>query len=126
MRGIFDNDSRAAAASSCAGAALGGADAPAEPSIHGPFPARVKGADARGGRFKVSTVLEKLSAGYCRVRLEGRAVPGASLFVATRVIRAVVVLRGTVINVLPLADGASSALVRIRRYRFVRRQTDQH
>jgi len=123
MRGTFDSDSRAEA--SGAGAAVGGTDAPAEPSIHGPFPARVKGADARGGRFKVSTVLEKLSAGYCRVRLEGRAEPGASLFVATRVIRAVVVLRGTIINVLPLADGASSALVRIRRYRFVTQQTDR-
>ena len=124
MRGIFDSDSRVAASS--AGAACGGADAPAEPSIYGPFPARVKGADARGGRFEVSTVLEKLSAGYCLVRLESRAEPGASLFVATCVIRAVVVLRGTVVNVLPLADGASSALVRIRRYRFVRRQNDQN
>lgn len=93
----------------------------AEPSIIGPFPARVKGVDSRGGRFKVSTVLETLSAGYCDIRLEGSPEPGDFLSVITRINQAVVILRGHVLNLLPRGDGACSVAVRITRYRFVYR-----
>ncbi len=93
--------------------------APAEPSIRGPFPARVKGLDARGERFKFTTALESLSAGYCEVRLEGVAEPGRHISVVARVHHAVVVLRGTVLEVLSHACGARSVAVRITRYRFV-------
>ena len=96
------------------------AAAPAGPSIRGPFPARVKGLDARGERFKFSTALESLSADHCEVRLEGVPEPGLQISVAARVHRAVVVLRGTVLEVLSRACGARSVSVRITRYRFLR------
>jgi hypothetical protein len=102
--------------------ATAGAEALAGPWIHGPFPARVKGADAGGRRFKVTTVLENMSVGCCHVRLEGPAAPGAQLFVVTRIDRAVVVLRGTVVGVRAHAGGAHSVSVRITRYRFVHRR----
>ena len=95
-----------------------------ETSVCGPFPARVKGVDAEG-RFKVSAVLESLSAGYCDVLLDGRAALGKILSIATRVSRAVVVLRGTVIHTSTGADGVSSIAVRITRYRFVPRHADR-
>jgi hypothetical protein len=95
----------------------------AETSAYGPFPARVKGVDAEG-RFKVSAVLESLSAGYCDVLLDGRGALGKIVSIATRVSRAVVVLRGTVVRTRAAADGASSVAVRITRYRFVPRHTD--
>lgn len=97
--------------------------AAAEPSACGPFPARVKGVGAEG-RFKVSAVLESLSAGYCDVLLDGRAALGKILSITTRVSRAVVVLRGTVVRTSAGANGASSVAVRITRYRFVPRHTD--
>jgi hypothetical protein len=101
-------------AESCAQTALA-----AEPTIRGPFPARVKGLDARGERFKFSTAVESLSADYCEVRLEGVPEPGRHISVAARVHRAVVVLRGNVLEVLSRACGARSVSVRITRYRFV-------
>jgi hypothetical protein len=79
----------------------------------------VKVADGRGRRAKLSTVLEALSAGYCRVRLEAAAEPGATLSVSARISRAVVVLRGAVLGARPRPDGAQSVAVRIERYRFV-------
>ena len=101
-------------AESCAPAAPA-----AMPSIRGPFPARVKGLDARGERFKFSTAVESLSADYCEVRLEGVPEPGRHISVAARVHHAVVVLRGTVLEVLSRACGARSISVKITRYRFV-------
>jgi hypothetical protein len=100
-------------------AACAQAAAPVEPSIRGPFPARVKGLDARGERFKFTTALENLSAGYCEVRLEGVPEPGRHISVAARVHHAVVVLRGTVLEVLSRACGGRSVSVRITRYRLV-------
>lgn len=95
-----------------------------EPRIYGPFPAVVKGVDAFGGRFKVQTVLESLSAGYCAVRLDGPPGPGESISVAARINRAVVVLRGTVLDLPSLAAGVRSVAVRITRYRFVPRRAE--
>ena len=91
----------------------------AAPSIRGPFPARVKGLDARGERFKFSTAVESLSADYCEVRLEGVPEPGRHISVVARVHHAVVVLRGQILEVLSRACGARCVSVRITRYRFV-------
>jgi hypothetical protein len=110
----YINEIESPPAASCAHAA----DA-AELSIRGPFPARVKGLDAHGERFKFSTAVESLSAGYCEVRLEGVPEPGRHISVAARVHRAVVILRGNVLEVLSRACGARSVSVRITRYRFV-------
>jgi hypothetical protein len=87
--------------------------------IRGPFPARVKGSDARGRRFKVSAALSRLSAASCDVQGAEGAAPGSLVSVATRVSRAVVVLRGTVERILSSAEGGTLVSVRITRYRFV-------
>ena len=96
------------------------------PWIYGPFPAVVKGLDEGGRRFKAAAALESLCVGYCNVRVEGRPEPGARLSVATRINRAVVILRGTVVGVLALAGGARSVAVRITRYRFVHQSSDSN
>lgn len=93
-----------------------------EPRIHGPFPARVRGLDARGVRFKISTQLEDISAGHCHVRLDRDARRGGTLFITTQINQAVVTLRGTVLGVSPRPDGSSCASVKIVRHRFVTRQ----
>lgn len=93
---------------------------PEEPRIDGPFPARVRGVDARGQRFKVAAELEHLSARDCQIRLDVRPEPGLCLSVATRINRAVVILRGAVLSVRRHADGgAYSVAIEIERYRFV-------
>ena len=97
-----------------------------ELSIRGPFPSCVRGADAEGRRFVVPAALERLSAASCDLLWTGRAEPGASLTIVTRVSRAVVLLRGTVVGVRSPRGGASGASVRITRYRFVpRRHADE-
>lgn len=92
-----------------------------EPRIHGPFPARVRGRDASGVRFEVSTQLEDISAGHCNVRLDRDARRGGSLFIATQINRAVVALRVTVLGVSPRPDGDRCTSVKIVRHRFVTR-----
>jgi hypothetical protein len=115
----YTSDLEIPPAAACAQAA-----APVEPSIRGPFPARVKGLDARGERFKFTTALESLSAVYLEVRLEGVPEPGRHISVVARISRAVVVLRGTVLEVFSRAGGAQSVAVKITRYRFVRQHPD--
>ncbi|HEY9282257.1 MAG TPA: hypothetical protein VIP46_02280 [Pyrinomonadaceae bacterium] len=94
-----------------------------EPRIHGPFPARVRGRDASGVRFKVSTQLEDISAGHCYVRLDRDARRGGTLFITTQINRAVVMLRGTVLNVSPRPGGVHCTSVKIVSHRFVTRQS---
>lgn len=91
----------------------------AEPTLSGPFEARVKGFNARGVRFKFATVLENLSAGRCEVRLEGVPEPGPRISVVARVNRALIALSGHVLAVSSLAGGPRRAAVHITRYRFV-------
>lgn len=93
-----------------------------EPRIHGPFPARVRGRDASGVRFKVSAQLEDISAGHCHVRLDRTARRGGTLFITTQINRAVVALRVTVLNVSPRPDGVHRTSVKIVRHRFVTRR----
>ena|GEM_PF-1510815 len=93
-----------------------------EPRIHGPFPARVRGLDASGVRFKVSTQLEDISAGHCNVRLDRAARRGGRLFITTQINRAVVTLRGTVLGVSPRPGGVHGASVKIVRRRFITQQ----
>lgn len=93
-----------------------------EPRIRGPFPARVKGRDASGVPFKLSTQLEDISAGHCHVSLDRDAPSGTTLFITTQINRAVVVLRGTVLEVSPRADGVNRTSVKIVRHRFVTRR----
>jgi hypothetical protein len=93
-----------------------------EPSIQGPFPARVKGWRMSGERFISETRIENLSAYYCRVHLAEHLEPSDCLFVAVRIYKAVVLLRGRVLQTLLRADGTWDVDLRITRYRFIHRR----
>lgn len=93
-----------------------------EPRIHGPFPARVKGLKRGGNRFVVDTVIENLSARDCCVCLVERIAPGERLFIAARIDKAVVSLRGKVLHTFLRADGMWGVFVLFTRYRFVHRR----
>lgn len=100
-----------------------GSESRIEPRIHGPFPARVKGLEISGQRFIADTVIENLSAHDCSVRLVERVQPGERLFIAARLDKAVVSLRGKVLQTLLRADGTWGVTVLITRYRFVHRHS---
>ena len=90
-----------------------------EPRIYGPFPAVVKGVDARGERFKVSAVLDALTAsGFC-LRLRHLVNAGEKLFVVVRIHRATVLLRGRVSQVEPEDGGGCDLEVSISHSRFL-------
>jgi hypothetical protein len=93
-----------------------------EPRIHGPFPARVKGFGLTGKRFVIDTVIENLSAHDCCVCLVERVEPGERLFIAARIDKAVVALRGKVLHTFLRADGMWGAIVTFTHYRFVHRR----
>jgi hypothetical protein len=95
-----------------------------EVRIYGPFPARVKGFNANGKRFVVDTVIENLSARDCCVCLAERVEPGKQLFIAARIDKAVVSLRGKVLHTFLRADGMWGVPVIFTRYRFVHRHKD--
>jgi hypothetical protein len=90
-----------------------------EPRIYGPFPAVVKGVDARGERFKVSTVLDALTASDFCLRLRRLVNAGERLFVVVRIHRATVLLRGRVLQVESEDDGGCGLEVSITRSRFL-------
>lgn len=89
------------------------------PRIYGPFPAVVKGVDALGRRFKTRAVVESLSAGDFRLHLRCLVKAGERLFVAARIHRAAVLLRGTVSRVELAAEGECGLEVAISRSRFL-------
>jgi hypothetical protein len=92
-----------------------------EPRLEGPFPARVKGQRVSGQRFIADTVIENLSAHDFCVRLIERVEPDERLFVAARLDKSVVALRGKVLQTLLRADGMWDVTVLITRYHFVHR-----
>jgi hypothetical protein len=100
-------------------ASSGGDEPHDEPRIEGPFPARVKGSGLSNERFIAETVIENLSARDVCVRLIERVETGERLFVAARLDKAVIVLRGKVLRTLLRADGTWGVTVLITRYRFV-------
>jgi hypothetical protein len=91
----------------------------AAPRIHGPFPARVRGVDARGARFRAEVALDELSAGDFRVRLPHATAAGRRLLVVIRLCRALVALRGVVLSTEPEPRGGFSLNVSVTRYRFL-------
>jgi hypothetical protein len=96
--------------------ALGASD---EPRLRGPFPARVKGVDSGGRRFKTDTALENLSAYDCSLALSIPVERGQRLCISARIGRALIALRCEVSNALLRADGNWNVAVRFTRYRFV-------
>ena len=91
----------------------------AAPRIHGPFPARVRGVDARGARFRGETALDELSAGDFTMRLPHATAAGRRLLVVIRLCRALVALRGVVTSSEPEPRGGFSLNVSVTRYRFL-------
>ena len=90
-----------------------------EPRIYGPFAAVVKGVDAAGERFKVSTVLDALTASDFCLRLRRMVKAGDRLFVAVRIHKATVLLRGRVLQVEPEDGGGCGLEASISRSRFL-------
>jgi hypothetical protein len=90
-----------------------------EPRIYGPFAAVVKGVDARGERFKVSAVLDTLTASDFCLRLRRLVSAGERLFVVVRIHKATVLLRGRVSQADPEEDGGCNLEVSISRSRFL-------
>lgn len=88
------------------------------PRIHGLFPATVRGADADGAKFELTTLLENLSASDFSLRLARCVEPGAQLFVVAQIYEATVALRGSISRVEQQPDGACWLTVTITRYRF--------
>jgi hypothetical protein len=95
------------------------ADAHDEPRISGPFPARVKGVDACGRRFKLYAAVENLSAQDCLLSLAAHVERGQFLCIAARVGRALITARGEVSSAAQRADGQWDVAVRFARHRFV-------
>ncbi|HEX8285817.1 MAG TPA: hypothetical protein VF588_20840 [Pyrinomonadaceae bacterium] len=91
----------------------------AAPRIHGPFPARVRGVDERGARFRGEAALDELSAGDFTLRLPHATAAGHRLFVVIRLCRALVALRGVVLSAEPEPRGGFSLNVSVTRYRFL-------
>lgn len=91
----------------------------AAPRIRGPFPARVRGVDARGARFRGEAALDELSAGDFTMRLPHATAAGRRLFVVIRLCRALVALRGVVLSSEPEPRGGFSLNVSVTRYRFL-------
>jgi len=90
-----------------------------EPRIYGPFPAVVKGVDALGERFKARGVLDALTASDFRLRLPRPVKVGERLFVAARIHKAAVLLRGTVSRAAPGGEGGCRLEVAISHNRFL-------
>ena len=104
---------------SAAAGDLAAAAAPAGPRIYGPFPARVRGVDARGARFRGEAALDDMSAGDFNLHLPQPTAVGRRLLVVIRLSRALVALRGVVLHAEPQPDGGCRLNVSVTRYRFL-------
>lgn len=88
-------------------------------SISGPFPALVRGVDAAGEKFTVNGQLDHLSYVDFYLRLDRQVETFARLLAVTKISRASVVLRGTVLCVEPREQGEYGLTVAITRHRFL-------
>lgn len=88
----------------------------ATPRLRGPLPAIAL--DVRGGQLGVHAVIDNLSAGGFYLRTAQPAEVGESLLVVTKLARAVVVLRGTVLRVEPREDGARGLAVAVKQHQI--------
>jgi hypothetical protein len=90
------------------------------PRIYGPFPARVRGRDARGQQFESEAAVDDLSAADFNLRLRQQMEQGARLFTVARLHKALVAMRGIVLKAEPTADGLLWSLsIRIVHNRFL-------
>lgn len=75
-----------------------------KPRIYRPFHAKVRGVNAGGEAFEVSTVLDNMSSGGLYLRVEQNVRQGAQIFVVIR-------LSTRAVDVVPVANVAVEGLV---------------
>ena len=95
--------------------------------IHNPFPATVRGLDARGEAFETESVLDNLSASGLYVRLMRRVEQGTKVLTVIQfstgptneATRGLVALRGVVLRAEPQPNGTCGLGVAFTRHRFL-------
>lgn len=93
--------------------------APAEPRIHGLFPAQVRGVDSSGAAFRAETLIDDFGATEFELRLPRRVEAGERVLVVADIHEATVALRGVVLRAEPLPDGAHRMTVAVTHHRFL-------
>ena len=89
------------------------------PRIYGLFPATVRGVDALGASWELTTVLDNLSASHFCLRLNRRIEVGEELHVVAHIHNAVVELNGTVTRVEPQMGQPCGIAVTIENFKFL-------
>lgn len=92
---------------------------PAEPRIHGLFPAQVRGVDASGATFHTQTIIDNFGATQFDLRLAHRVEAGCRLLVVADIHEATVALHGNVLRAEPQADGTHRTTVAVTHHRFL-------
>ena len=92
---------------------------PAEPRIHGHFPAQVRGVDATGATFHTKTFIDNFGATEFDLRLTPRVEAGCRLLVVTDIHEATVALHGNVLSAEPQSDGSHRTTVSVTHHRFL-------
>ncbi len=94
--------------------------------IHGPYPARVRGADTNGERFSEDTFVENLSARGLYLKLEREVANGTKLFLMVQLATGPadlppprVAIRGSVSRVDSRPEGGYGMALVISRHRFL-------
>jgi hypothetical protein len=89
------------------------------PRIYGLFPATVRGVDARGASWEMTTVLDNMSASHFCLRLNRRIEMGEKLHVVAHIHKAVVELHGTVTRVEPQMGQPCGIALMIKSFKFL-------
>lgn len=92
---------------------------PAEPRIHGLFPAQVRGVDASGATFHTQTIIDNFGATEFDLRLACRVEAGCRLLVVADIHEATVALHGNVLRAEPQPDGTHRTTVAVTHHRFL-------
>jgi hypothetical protein len=92
---------------------------PAEPRLHGRFPAQVRGVDASGATFHTQTVLDNFGAVEFDLSLARLVEAGRRLLVVVDIHEATVALHGNVRRAETQADGSHRMTVAVTHHRFL-------
>lgn len=92
---------------------------PAEPRIHGLFPAQVRGVDSSGATFHAQTLIDNFCATEFDLRLARRVNAGCRLLVVADIHEATVALHGNVTRTEPQSDGSHRTTVAVTHHRFL-------
>jgi len=92
---------------------------PAEPRLHGHFPAQVRGVDSSGATFHTQTVVDNFGATEFDLSLARRVEEGGRLLVVIDIHEATVALHGNVRRAVSQADGSHRMTVAVTHHRFL-------